>query len=181
MKCSATMVMKTTAGYDIPFPPHKTAVHTKNLVPMAKVENLGMMRPNDRDLDTASVPPRLALQIKGTDYGRKPPAPASTEHCQAPWSQASAPLEPLGPGVGLSDRPRRTERGVPGAPGNGHPMASSGIPRLLVVEIASQERPAADSAGTSRPGPRDEPGQSPLGCAADPWRVAQARHRGLAV
>jgi hypothetical protein len=37
------------------------AVPTKNLIPMAKVENRGMMRSNDRDLDTAPVPPWLAL------------------------------------------------------------------------------------------------------------------------
>ena len=36
-------------------------VPTKNLIPMAKVKNRGMIRPNDRDLDTAPIHPRLAL------------------------------------------------------------------------------------------------------------------------
>jgi hypothetical protein len=35
---------------------------------------------------------------------------------------------------------RRTECGVPGAPGNSHPMASSGVPSPLAVEIALQGR-----------------------------------------
>jgi hypothetical protein len=37
------------------------AVPTKNLIPMAKVKNRGMIRPNDRDLDTAPIHARLAL------------------------------------------------------------------------------------------------------------------------
>jgi hypothetical protein len=39
----------------------RTPVPTKNLIPMTEMKNRGMIRSNDRDLDTAPVPPRLAL------------------------------------------------------------------------------------------------------------------------
>jgi hypothetical protein len=41
-------------------------VSLPNLIRMAKVENRGMIRPNDRDLDAAPVPPRLALWARIT-------------------------------------------------------------------------------------------------------------------
>jgi hypothetical protein len=46
---------------DVPVAHHVVGVPTKNLIPMAKVENRGMMRSNDCDLDPVPVPPRLAL------------------------------------------------------------------------------------------------------------------------
>src|SRR5260370_32088507 len=43
-------------------PPQSHSCPYQKLIPMAEAENRGMMRPNDRDLDTAPIPPRRPLR-----------------------------------------------------------------------------------------------------------------------
>src|SRR6266851_847658 len=55
------------------------------------------------------------------------------------------------------------------------------FPSVLTVEIPLSWRPTEDRCGTARADPSDERGKSAVGCAAHPWRAAQARLRGLAI
>src|SRR3984957_13948395 len=56
-------------------------------------------------------------------------------------------------------------------------MASRWLPIILALEIESAGWQANGSVGDTQADPRDEHCQSAVGSAADPWRVAQARHR----
>jgi hypothetical protein len=60
-------------------------------------------------------------------------------------------------------------------------LASSRLPSVLAVEIPLSWRPTEDRWGTARADPPDERRKSAMGCAAHPWRAAQARLRGRAI
>src|SRR6266853_4682129 len=55
------------------------------------------------------------------------------------------------------------------------------FPSVLAVEIPLSWRPTEDRWGTARADPPDERRKSAMGCAAHPWRAAQARLRGRSV
>ncbi len=61
--------------------------------------------------------------------------------------------------------------------GNCGPLAPCRLPSLLALEIKTTRWPAEDASGDSPAPPRDQYRESVLGCAADPWRTPQARHR----
>src|SRR6266436_1691411 len=61
--------------------------------------------------------------------------------------------------------------------GDRHGMAPRRVQIVLALEIEAPWRPADCAAGDTQAYPRDEHCQSALGSAADPRRVAQARHR----
>ena len=63
-----------------------------------------------------------------------------------------------------------------GHPGNSNPVAPTGIP--LVLALALEVRAAVSRARDSLSDSGDERRQPPLGSAPDPWRAAQAWHRG---
>src|SRR5262245_43530257 len=60
-------------------------------------------------------------------------------------------------------------------------MASNGLSTLLALEVARSGWAAKSSSGDPPADRGDEPGQSAMGSAANPWRTAQARYRGRAV
>src|SRR5438105_11462416 len=49
------------------------------------------------------------------------------------------------------------------------------------MEVPFARWPAADRQRGTRPDPKNEVGEPALGRYQDPWRVAQARHRGRSV
>jgi hypothetical protein len=59
-------------------------------------------------------------------------------------------------------------------PSIGRTSSSLGVAPL---EVALQRRSAGDPQGSPRADPGDEPGQLVVGCAANPWRAAETRHR----
>src|ERR1700686_2605065 len=58
---------------------------------------------------------------------------------------------------------------------NAGALASGRLSPLLALEIASTGRATADRDRIARADPADEHGEFSLGCAAHPWRAAQAR------
>src|SRR6266404_230581 len=72
---------------------------------------------------------------------------------------------------GHHDRPARDSR----------TLASGRLSPVLAVEIPLSWRPAKDRCGCARTDPADERGKSAVGCAAHPWRAAQARLRSLSI
>src|SRR5260370_28193864 len=58
---------------------------------------------------------------------------------------------------------------------NAGALASGRLSPLLALEIASTGRATADRDRIARADPADEHGEFSLGCAARPWRTAQAR------
>ena len=54
-------------------------------------------------------------------------------------------------------------------------LASGWLPSVLALEILLSWRPTKDCRGSARVDPTDERGKSAVGCAAHPWRAAQAR------
>ena len=72
--------------------------------------------------------------------------------------------------------PRCLEVMVLVKPSNGDPVAPSGIPPVLA--LALEIRAAVSGSRDSRSDSADEQRQPALGCAPDPRRAAQARHRG---
>src|SRR5712664_4670053 len=58
---------------------------------------------------------------------------------------------------------------------NAGALASGRLSPLLALEIASTGRATADRDRIARADPADEHGEFSLGCAAHPWRTAQAR------
>src|ERR1700716_1583178 len=60
-------------------------------------------------------------------------------------------------------------------------LASGRLPSVLALEILLSWRPTEDCRGSARVDPTDERGKSAVGCAAHPWRAAQARLRGRSV
>jgi len=79
-------------------------------------------------------------------------------------------LVPIGP-QGHHDYPARD----PGA------LASGRLPSVLALEILLFWRPATDRRKSALADPADERRKSAVGCAAHPWRAAQARLRGRSV
>jgi hypothetical protein len=67
-----------------------------------------------------------------------------------------------------------------GEAGDRGEVAPAGVPALLGVEESTPMRSARDRDGAPRPDSADEPRQSSLGRAADPWRAAEAGPDGLA-
>jgi hypothetical protein len=61
--------------------------------------------------------------------------------------------------------------------GDCRPLASDRVQVVLAPEVSTSFRPTDGSGRNTTADPRDEPCQSAVGSAADPWRVAQARHR----
>src|ERR1700687_110853 len=59
-------------------------------------------------------------------------------------------------------------------------MASRWLPIVLALEIESAGGQANRSVGDTQADPRDEHCQPAMGGAADPWRIAQDRHRNRA-
>src|SRR2546428_12133435 len=59
-------------------------------------------------------------------------------------------------------------------------MASAGVQALLGVEKSTPTRSSRDRDGTPRPDSADEPRQSSLGRAEDPWRATEAGTDGIA-
>src|SRR6516225_189572 len=57
-------------------------------------------------------------------------------------------------------------------------LASHGFCRLLAMEVSFARWPTADRPRGARPDPTNEPREPTVGRHQDPWRVAQARHRG---
>jgi hypothetical protein len=56
-------------------------------------------------------------------------------------------------------------------------LASCRVQVVLALEVTTSFRPTDGSGRNTPADPRDEHCQSAVGSAADPWRVAQARHR----
>src|ERR1700704_2683803 len=54
-------------------------------------------------------------------------------------------------------------------------LASGRLPSVLALEIPLSWRPTVDCRGSARVDPTGERGKSAVGCAAHPWRAAQAR------
>src|SRR5438552_10581908 len=79
-------------------------------------------------------------------------------------------MVPIGP-QGHHDYPARD----PGA------LASGRLPSVLALEILLFWRPATDRRKSALADPADERRKSAVGCAAHPWRAAQARLRGRSV
>jgi len=61
------------------------------------------------------------------------------------------------------------ERGQNYPTGHRRPVASVGFSTVLALEVALSGRSADDTPGNPQPDPRDEPGQSAVGCAPHPW------------
>jgi hypothetical protein len=61
--------------------------------------------------------------------------------------------------------------------GDRRPSASCRLQIVLALEVTTSFRPTDGSDRNTAADPRDEHGQSAVGSAADPWRVAQAWHR----
>src|SRR5438876_296221 len=59
-------------------------------------------------------------------------------------------------------------------------LAPAGVQALLGVEESTPTRSARDQDGAPRSDSADQPRQSSLGCAEDPWRTAEAGSDGLA-
>ena len=57
-------------------------------------------------------------------------------------------------------------------------MVSTAIQGLLALEVAVRRWPVGDPQRDPRPDPGDEPDKLVVGCATNPRRTAQARHRG---
>ena len=83
--------------------------------------------------------------------------------------------------VALPPLPVRNRRGRDHCARHFDPVASKRLPGLLAVEVAIERWPSEDSRGSPQADPRDEPSEPTVGCAANPWRAAQARHRGRRV
>src|SRR4051794_2391068 len=77
----------------------------------------------------------------------------------------------------VSDRAAYFGRAHDRRAGNSYPLASSRLPLLLALEIASACRQAERCAGNPAADPGNEPRQSALGRSPHPWRTPQARHR----
>ncbi len=60
---------------------------------------------------------------------------------------------------------------------DGHPLASGGLPELLALEVTAARRAPTDPARDPPNHSGNEFGQSPVGCAADPWGTPQAGDR----
>jgi hypothetical protein len=61
--------------------------------------------------------------------------------------------------------------------GDCDPLASCGIQVVLALEVTTSFRSTDGAGRNTTADPRDEHCESAVGSAADPWRVAQARHR----
>src|SRR6202789_2016644 len=61
--------------------------------------------------------------------------------------------------------------------GDCRPLASCRVQVVLALEVTTSFRPTDGSGRNTAADPRDERYQSAVGSAADPWRIAQARHR----
>src|SRR2546426_623001 len=59
-------------------------------------------------------------------------------------------------------------------------LAPAWVQALLGVEESTSTRSARDRDGDPRPDSADQPRQSSLGCAEDPWRAAEAGPDGIA-
>src|SRR5260370_1165270 len=79
-------------------------------------------------------------------------------------------MVPIGP-QGHHDRPT----------GDPRALASCRLPPVLALEILLPWRPTEDRRRSARADPADERRKSAVGCAAHPWRAAQARLRGRSV
>src|SRR2546425_7851408 len=67
-----------------------------------------------------------------------------------------------------------------GAARNRGRLAPAWVQALLGVEESTPTRSARDRDGDPRPDSADQPRQSSLGCAEDPWRAAEAGPDGIA-
>src|SRR5687768_11658718 len=64
-----------------------------------------------------------------------------------------------------------------GAPGDGAPLAPTGLAALLVVALPTANREATAAAGGARPDPSPLGGEPPVGHGAHPRRTAEAGDR----
>src|SRR5258708_18692521 len=138
---------------------------------------------NDRVPDLAPPCPGLAVQDAGAAGSRDRAAAASIE-CAGSARTLEAEADGGGPialRLALSPVSVGVERVDDCPTRDRHPVASDGAPPVLALEVAHSGRSAEDTRGDPAPYPGDEPGQSAVGCAAHPWRTAQARDRGRAV
>src|ERR1039458_7905429 len=116
---------------------------------------------------------------KSGSGGTREPRPASSAARSSPPAAGSAAavyFRPVALGLALPIVAALSGGDGAGQASHGRPMAPSGLPSVL--EMALQIRAAFSGARDSRSDSADERRQPALGCAPDPRRAAQARHRG---
>src|SRR6266851_8329804 len=138
---------------------------------------------NDRVRDPAPARPGLAVQDAGAAGSRDRTAAASVE-CAASARTLEAKADGGGPTalcLALSPVSVGVERSHDYPTGDRYSVASDGLPTVLALEVALSWWSAKDTSGDPPPDPGHQPGEPALGCAAHPWRTAEARDRGRAV
>src|SRR5712664_2436518 len=126
---------------------------------------------NDRVPDLAPPCPGLAVQDAGATGSRDRVAATSIE-CAASARAFEAEADAGGPTalrLALSPVSVGVERCHDYPAGDDRPMASSGLPPVLALEVAYSGRSAEDTRGDPPPDPGDEPGEPAVGRTTHPW------------
>src|SRR2546427_5264086 len=112
---------------------------------------------------------------------REPRASAATRRVEG--APAAATAHGYGPdllGRAVEALEELAEFAADGAARDRGRLAPPGVQALLGVEESTPTRSARDQDGAPRSDSADQPRQSSLGCAEDPWRTAEAGSDGLA-
>src|SRR2546422_332525 len=120
--------------------------------------------------------PHLVLFPRRPRSGEPRPAPASRDP-----GPAAAPAAPLRPRPRLLGRPRKAlarlaRHARHRAARDRHSLAPPRLPPLLALAVTS-DRTSLDQSRSANTHPSHRHREPRLGRAANPWRVAQARHR----
>src|SRR5438132_1089626 len=111
----------------------------------------------------------------------EPGASAATRRVEG--APAAAPADGYGPdllGRAVEPLEELAEFAADGAARDRGRLAPAGVQALLGVEESTPTRSAHDPDGAPRSDSADEPRQSSLGCAEDPWRTTEAGPDGIA-
>src|SRR5512139_691791 len=123
---------------------------------------------NDRVADPVPSRCGLALQDAGTTGSRDRSAAASIEYASSARAHEAAADggRPIALCLALSSVSVGVERRDDCPTGDCHSMASDRVPAVLALEVALSGWSAKSSGGDPPADPRDEPGQSVVGCTA---------------
>src|SRR2546427_3927496 len=125
--------------------------------------------------------PTRGAQNPNRPHAREPGAPATTRPAPPPIeASAIRPPRSLALGGALATMGRLARSASHHSPRDGHRLASAGLSRLLDLEISAQALGSSvRRSGACPTRPHHGARKYSLGCAAHPWRTAQAWVRRL--